>query len=287
MRIDEALAQGARLEKVSDSIRLDLELLLCHLLEKPRSYLFTWPDRCLTPEQLSTFEALLQRREQGEPIAHILGYRDFWTLQLEVNPHTLIPRPDTESLVELALARLDDGAYRVADLGTGTGAIALALASERPHWQVIGCDRIAEAVALAERNRQRLGIANATICQSDWFDALEGEFDLLVSNPPYIDPQDPHLDQGDVRFEPRSALVAEAAGMADIQLIAEQARNHLKAGGWLMFEHGYDQAAASQQLLAGLGYSEVSTEQDLGGRDRVTLGRWPGTPCTGVENDVE
>ncbi|WP_051559940.1 peptide chain release factor N(5)-glutamine methyltransferase [Marinobacterium jannaschii] len=287
MRIDEALAQSARLEKLSDSARLDLELLLCHLLEKPRSYLFTWPDRTLTPQQQEAFMALLARREKGEPVAHILGYRDFWTLQLEVTPDTLIPRPDTETLVELALAKLDNGDYRVADLGTGTGAIALALASERPAWQLTGCDRVAAAVALAERNRQRLGISNAGFCQSNWFDALEGEFDLLVSNPPYIDPQDPHLAQGDVRFEPLSALVADNAGMADIQLIAEQARHYLKPGGWLMFEHGYDQGEASRRVLAQCGYSEISTEQDLGSRDRVTLGRWPAAPGTGVENDVE
>jgi len=287
MRIEQALALSARLEQVSDSARLDLELLLCHLLDKPRSYLFTWPDRELEPQQQAELEVLLNRREQGEPVAHILGYRDFWTLQLEVTPDTLIPRPDTETLVELALAKLEDGAYRVADLGTGTGAIALALASERPQWQLLGCDRIPAAVALAERNRQRLAIGNAEFCQSSWFDALEGEFDLLVSNPPYIDPEDPHLSQGDARFEPLSALVADNAGMADIQLIADQARSYLKARGWLMFEHGYDQGEASRQVLAQLGYSEISTQQDLGGRDRVTLGRWPGMPCTGVEDDVK
>ncbi len=276
MQIRQALALSERLQRVSDSPRLDVELLLCHLLQQPRSYLFTWPERTLDPAQEARFLTLLARREQGEPIAHILGYRHFWTLELEVSPATLIPRPDTETLVELALSILADGPYRVADLGTGTGAIALALASERPGWEVIGCDRIVAAAALAERNRARLGIENARFLVSDWCQALTGMFDLILSNPPYIDARDPHLQQGDVRFEPRSALVAADAGLADIRQIAQQARARLKPGGWLLFEHGYDQGAAVRQLLRHLGYDEVTTNQDLGARDRVTSGRWMG-----------
>ncbi|MBY4675696.1 peptide chain release factor N(5)-glutamine methyltransferase [Marinobacterium sp. CAU 1594] len=276
MRIADALALSARLEPVSDSARLDVELLLCAVLRQPRSYLFTWPDRELAADQRQQLERMLERRQQGEPVAHIVGHTGFWTLQLEVSPDTLIPRPDTETLVEQALERLADGPYRVLDLGTGTGAIALALASERPAWRLVGCDRVAAAVALAERNRQRNGLTNVEFVEGNWFEPLQGRFDMIVSNPPYIDPADPHLAQGDVRFEPSSALVADEAGMADIRWIAEQARACLKPGGWLLFEHGYDQGEASAQLLRRLGYRQVKTVRDYGGRDRITVGRWPG-----------
>ncbi|MCV6588154.1 MAG: peptide chain release factor N(5)-glutamine methyltransferase [Marinobacterium sp.] len=279
MRIDQALAVSAQLEGLSDSPKLDVELLLCAVLDKPRSYLFTWPDKTLTDIQLQRFNACVQRRLTGEPIAHIVGHTGFWTLQLDVSADTLIPRPETELLVELALAKLPVQPCQVADLGTGTGAIALALASERPQDQVVGCDRIAAAVALAEHNRRRLQLHNVRFCEGSWFEPLAtcfepGSFELIVSNPPYIDPQDPHLVQGDVRFEPASALTAADAGMADIRHIASQARHWLKAGGWLMFEHGYDQGPVSTQLLQTLGYTNVETVKDYGARDRVTLGRW-------------
>ncbi|MBV1786791.1 peptide chain release factor N(5)-glutamine methyltransferase [Marinobacterium sp. D7] len=272
LNIQAALALGAqRID--SDSARLDAELLLCHVLEKTRSYLFTWPERELDPDQQAQYLALLERRIAGEPVAHLTGLREFWTLSLEVTPDTLIPRPDTETLVEAALARLSDGPYRVADLGTGTGAIALALASERPHWQVVATDRIAAAAALAERNRDRLGLHNVDVLTGSWCEPLSGRFDMILSNPPYIDETDPHLAQGDVRFEPRSALVAAASGLADIRQIAEQARAYLKPCGWLLFEHGYDQGQPVRALLNGLGYAEVATLSDLGGHERVTLGR--------------
>ncbi|MGB0467203.1 MAG: peptide chain release factor N(5)-glutamine methyltransferase [Pontibacterium sp.] len=274
MIIEQALALSERLSTISDSARLDVELLLGHVLQQPRSYLFTWPDRTLSEAQYQAFETALKRREQGEPVAHIIGTQAFWTLDLEVSAETLIPRPDTETLVEQALALLPDGDYRVADLGTGTGAIALALASERPGWQVIGADRIEAAVQLAERNRQRLCIGNARFVSGSWFEPLDGLFDLVVSNPPYIDPEDPHLQQGDVRFEPLSALIAEEQGLADIRLIATQARDYLKPDGKLLFEHGYDQGEAVRNLLMQLGYHTIRTVQDLGGRERVTLGAW-------------
>ncbi|UTW11481.1 peptide chain release factor N(5)-glutamine methyltransferase [Marinobacterium rhizophilum] len=258
----------------SDSARLDLELLLCHLLECGRTYLFMHPERVLSSPQAAAFEALLQRRLAGEPVAHLTGRRGFWTLDLEVSADTLIPRPDTETLVEQALELLPDGDFRVADLGTGTGAIALALASERSQWSLTGCDRIAAAVALAQRNAARLGIGNARFVEGSWFEPLAGRFAMVVSNPPYIDPADPHLGRGDVRFEPASALVAEDAGLADIRHIATGARSVLEPGGWLLFEHGFDQGAAVRGLLDELGYGEVVTVPDLGGRDRVTRGRW-------------
>ena len=224
--------------------------------------------------ELITYEQLLQRRLLGEPVAHLIGSQAFWTIDLEVTADTLIPRPETETLVEQALEKLSQGVYRVADLGTGTGAIALALASERPGWQVIGCDRVDAAVDLAERNRRQLNIPNASFVLGSWFEPLDGTFDMIVSNPPYIDPDDPHLQQGDVRFEPLSALIADKQGMADIESIADIARDYLNDGGWLLFEHGYDQGEQARQVLELLGYVDVETIQDLGARDRVTLGCW-------------
>src|SRR5690606_5082928 len=190
----------------SDSPRLDAELLLAAVLGKPRSYLRTWPEADPTAAQQAVFADYLARRRAGEPVAYILGRQGFWSLDLEVAPDTLIPRPDTELLVEGALELCDGAARAVLDLGTGTGGIALALATERPNWQVLGVDRVPAAVALAERNRQRLRLANAAFRESHWFSALAGErFDLIVSNPPYIAENDPHLVRGDVRFEPASA----------------------------------------------------------------------------------
>ena len=272
LTIARALELAQRID--SDSARLDAELLLCHVLSKPRSYLFTWPERVLDPTDAAQFKALLTRRITGEPVAHLTGTREFWTLQLEVSPDTLIPRPDTETLVEAALATLPDGNYRVADLGTGTGAIALALASERSGWQIYATDRVASAVALASRNRDRHQLANVQVLEGSWCEPLEGQFDLIVSNPPYIDERDPHLSQGDVRFEPASALVAPDQGLADIRLIASQSRDKLVKGGWLILEHGFTQAQAVSDILARLGYVNIETLHHLGGQPRVTRGCW-------------
>ncbi len=259
----------------SPTARLDAELLLAAVLGKPRSYLRTWPEHEPGAEQLAAFAALLERRRAGEPVAYILGHQGFWSLDLEVAPHTLIPRPDTELLVETALQLAPATPQRVLDLGTGSGAIALALASERCGWQVTGVDRIAEAVALAERNRQRLKLGNAEFRQSSWFDGLAGErFDLILSNPPYIAADDRHLGEGDVRFEPLSALVAGVDGLDDIRQIIAQAPRHLQAGGWLLLEHGYDQAEAVRELLAAAGFTAVDSRRDLGGHQRISLGRW-------------
>lgn len=274
MNIEQAVAQYQRLQPSSDSPRLDAELLLCHVLKKSRSFLLAWPEKELLDAQKADYEQLLQRRLLGEPVAHLIGSQAFWTIDLEVTADTLIPRPETETLVEQALEKLSQGVYRVADLGTGTGAIALALASERPGWQVVGCDRVDAAVDLAERNRRQLNIPNASFVLGNWFEPLDGTFDMIVSNPPYIDPDDPHLQQGDVRFEPLSALISDKQGMADIESIADIARDYLNDGGWLLFEHGYDQGEQARQVLELLGYVDVETIQDLGARDRVTLGCW-------------
>ena len=278
MTIAELLAASRkRLAGVSDSSSLDVELLLCHCLGKKRTYLRAWSDQAVTAEVLARFEALLARRVGGEPVAYILGERGFWSLGLQVSPATLIPRPETELLVETALSLLADrNAARVIDLGTGTGAIALALACERPDWQLLGCDVQPEAVALAERNRQRHQLGNVEFVQSSWFAAIAPQrFDAIVSNPPYIDATDPHLAQGDVRFEPKSALVADNQGMADIEHISAASLAYLAPGGYLLFEHGYQQGRAVQSCLAAEGFVGIKTIQDLSGLDRVTLGRAP------------
>lgn len=224
------------------------------------------------------FDALVARRIQGEPIAYIVGEREFWSLSLKVAPHTLIPRPDTERLVELALDKMPSQACRVLDLGTGTGAIALALASERADALVTGIDLRPETAQLATENGQRLGITNAAFLSGSWYSPLSAndQFAVIVSNPPYIDDQDPHLAQGDVRFEPLTALVAPDNGLADIRIISEQGRQHLQTDGWLLMEHGFEQGFAVRQILQDLGYTQVETAQDYAGLDRVTLGCWQG-----------
>lgn len=272
----ESLLKSAELPD-SPSPRLDAELLLAHALGQSRSYLRTWPEREPDAAQCAAFAALLERRRAGEPVAYLLGRQGFWSLDLEVAPHTLIPRPDTELLVETALTLGPGGPARVLDLGTGTGAIALALACERPAWQVLGVDRVSEAVQLAERNRARLGLGNARFVESVWFSTLGGErFALIVGNPPYIAADDRHLNEGDVRFEPASALVAGEDGLDDIRRIVAEAPAHLEAGGWLLLEHGYDQAEAVRALFAARGFAAVESRRDLGGHQRITLGQWTG-----------
>lgn len=283
MRLDALLREAAsRLaEAGSPTPRLDAEVLLCHLLEVDRTWLYTWGDREADSPTAERFAALVARREAGEPVAYLTGEREFWGLRLATEPSTLIPRPDTETLVEAALEKGTAPAGRLLDLGTGTGAIALAFASERPGWRVLGVDLRPEAVALARRNAARLAIANAEFRQSDWFSALEaageGEdaqrFALIVSNPPYLADDDPHLARGDVRFEPASALVAGDAGLADLRHLVGEARRHLVAGGWLLLEHGAEQGAAVRQALLAAGYREVATRCDLAGHERVSLGR--------------
>ncbi|MDP5254230.1 MULTISPECIES: peptide chain release factor N(5)-glutamine methyltransferase [unclassified Vibrio] len=257
------------------SASLDAAVLLCHALQKPRSYLFTWPDKALTEPEYIQAQALLTRRLAGEPIAYIVGLREFWSLPLKVSPTTLIPRPDTEKLVEVALSVIKNGALSgpVLDLGTGTGAIALAIASECPSLSVTGVDVRPEAVELAQQNGLALSIHNAQFCTSHWFSELTGKkFALIVSNPPYIDENDPHLSQGDVRFEPLSALVAKDQGMADIKHIISAAKPFLLPGGGVVFEHGFEQGKLVRDFFLNQGYTDVETIQDDAGLDRVTIG---------------
>jgi len=270
------LKQAVAALQGGDSPKRDAEILLGHVTGKSRSWLVAFGETELLPEQLTQLDALLARRVRGEPVAHLIGEREFWSLPLRVSDATLIPRPDTEVLVEQALARLPAAPSRILDLGTGTGAIALALASERPDCEVLGVDRIEAAVALAQSNAERLAIANATFALSHWFDALPAtRFDLIVSNPPYIDADDAHLSQGDVRFEPRSALVADEAGLADLRLLIAQAPQWLAPGGWLLLEHGWQQDAAVRALMQQHDFLQVATVNDYGGNPRVTLGRIP------------
>ena len=279
LTIGQAQAMQQALQSLSDSPALDLSLLLCHVLDRPRSYLSTWPERELDELQQKQFEQLLARRLNGEPIAHILGVREFWSLPLAVTADTLIPRPDTESLVEAALMLFTDSdAGALLDLGTGTGALALALASEWPSWQCRAVDKSPAAVALAQRNKASLGLENVTLEVSDWFAAFTPgpQFDLIVSNPPYIDADDPHLRQGDVRFEPASALVADDDGLGDLRRIAQQAPQYLKPGAYLMMEHGYQQAAAVRDVLKAVGFAGVRSGRDYGDNERYTLGQWAG-----------
>lgn len=258
----------------SDSAKLDTEILLSRALQKPASYLLTWPEKLISEENLSVFIALLTRRIAGEPIAYITGQREFWSLPFFVSPATLIPRPDTEVLVELVLANHANNELSLLDLGTGTGAIALSLASEQQHWRVDAIDYSHEAVALAEKNAQQLTLPQVSIYQSDWFSAVPAgkTFDVIVSNPPYIEEDDHHLSCGDVRYEPKSALVAKDNGLADIKVIAKNAITHFNDTGYLYIEHGFEQARAVKNILNDLGYQQIKTHKDYSQNDRITFG---------------
>ena len=266
-----------QLSDVSESPRLDAELLLAATLNQPRSYLHAWPERMLEPDAAHHLAAWMARRCGGEPVAYILGQREFWSLELEVSSETLIPRPETELLVELALARIDpDAPARIADLGTGSGAIALALASERPAAAVVATDVDKATLAVAVRNAAAHGLDNVWFRRGDWTAALGGErFDLIASNPPYVAAGDPHLARGDLRHEPPRALSSGADGLDAIRAIVAAAPRHLVPGGWLLLEHGLEQGAAIRALLEQAGFVEIETARDLEHRDRVTLGRVP------------
>jgi release factor glutamine methyltransferase len=255
----------------------DAELLLAHALGRSRSWLYAHRDDPVDPADAERFRALLARRAAGEPVAYLTGRRGFWSFDLRVTPDTLIPRPETELLVELALARIPSDAQspRLADLGTGSGAIALALAHERPRARVVAVDLSPGALEVARANAAELGLANVEFRQGDWLAPLAGErFDLIASNPPYIAEGDPHLD--DLRHEPAPALSSGPDGLDAIRTIAREAPAHLVPGGWLLLEHGWDQGEAVRGILVAAGFTDVMTDRDLEDRDRVTSGRWPG-----------
>ncbi|WP_111742059.1 peptide chain release factor N(5)-glutamine methyltransferase [Leminorella richardii] len=275
MTFNQWLEQAIARLKGGDSPKRDAEILLGFVTGKTRTFLMAFSETPLEPSALAQLESLLARREKGEPIAYLVGQREFWSLMLNVSPATLIPRPDTERLVELALEHLPTVECDILDLGTGTGAIALALGCERPDSSVTGIDLQPAAVALAQDNAERLGIDNVHFVQGNWFEPLsECYFDVIVSNPPYIDKNDPHLRQGDVRYEPNSALVAEQNGLADLQWIVQHSPDYLKQGGWLLVEHGWEQGELVRVLFKQRGFDLIATHQDYGGNDRVTIGRW-------------
>jgi len=263
-----------------DNPKLEAEALLSYATGHNRTYFRTWPEKALSNEQQHLFNQSLQRRLQNEPLAYITGQRDFWSLSLKVNPDTLIPRPDTELLIEQALARIPiDANWQLADLGTGTGAIALSLAIERPHCHIIATDISHKALAVTEQNRQAHNLRNVTLKQGDWLKPLEGQhFQIIVSNPPYIDDNDPHLAHDGLPFEPQTALTPGPNGLAALEIIIATAHQYLIAPGWLLLEHGYNQADAVQTLLRQHGYINIQTYQDLGDKPRMTCAQYPLAP---------
>lgn len=273
-RTSEALLASAALAIGGDTARLDAELLLAHVTGWTRTSFRAWPERVLPAETATAFGTLVRRRVTGEPVAYLLGEQEFWSLPLKVNASTLIPRPDTECLVETALELPLPADAKVLDLGTGTGAIALALASERPGWTVHACDFQEDAVSLARDNAAAFDLP-VKVLSSNWFAGLPVEtYSLIVSNPPYVAENDKHLGLGDVKFEPQSALVSGSDGLDDIRHIVACAPVWLTRGGWLLVEHGYDQGQAVKALYSEAGFDSVETRQDYGQRDRLTLGCW-------------
>ena len=255
--------------------RGEAELLLAHALQQPRVWLLAHDRDELEAEARLRFAGFLQRRQRGEPVAQIVGQRGFWSLDLVVTTDTLIPRAETERLVELALQHLpSDKSARVLDLGTGTGAIALAIASARPDIEVTAVDVDARTLAVAQKNAARLGLDRVRFLRSHWFSALAGDrFDMIVANPPYIADDDPHLDEGDLRYEPRLALASGPDGLDAIRCIVAEAPSHLVSGGVLLIEHGWKQGAAVRALMIEAGFAKVVTHTDLENRERVTQGK--------------
>ncbi|MEQ1544250.1 peptide chain release factor N(5)-glutamine methyltransferase [Methyloglobulus sp.] len=268
------------LEIVSDSALLDAEILLCNALGKERTYLRAWLDKDLHPEQIAAFNLLLQQRQQGKPIAYITGKREFWSRDFQVTPDVLIPRPDTELLIELSLALIPASQpYKIIDLGTGSGIIAVTLAAERPHAHIRATDISAAALACAKANAAKHNVEHIKFHQSSWFDSIpDGKFNLIISNPPYVTEDDEHLQQGNLRFEPLTALISAQQGLSDIKTIAETACNRLENGGYLLVEHGYNQREDVQNIFRALGYQQVQTHTDLSGQPRVTSGQYLSQP---------
>lgn len=293
MLSQDAAALQAALGLDAGSARIEVQCLLQRVLGVARAYLLAHPERVLNAAEEAAYQALFQRRLNGEPVAYLLGEREFFGLDIAVTSATLIPRPETELLVELAIEKLSPPSppsplplageggrqagrgLRVLDMGTGSGAIALAIARQRPEAAVWACDASVAALDVARGNARRLGVANVHFVESDWFSALTGQrFDLIVANPPYIAAADPHLAQGDVRFEPLSALASGVDGLDDIRRIIAQAGAHLEKGGWLLLEHGYDQAERVRELLRASAFAAVFSAKDMAGIERCSGGRF-------------
>ncbi len=275
--IQSLLTSSAKtLHGISDSENLDVEVLLCHVLEKNRSYLRTWPEKKLSQSQLNHFKQLLQQRQQGKPIAYIIGKREFWSRDFYVDTHVLIPRPDTETLIELCLQLIQHKPdARLIDLGTGSGVIAVTLAAECPELHITAIDSCEAALKIARKNAQLNNTPHIRFMQSNWFDQLHNEmFDFIISNPPYIGADDPHLKQGDVCFEPVRALIAEEQGLQDIMLICQQSPYYLNKGGYLILEHGYDQQQSIYDILDKAHYQNIQCLHDLSDHPRVSYAQW-------------
>ena len=280
MNIQQALEQ-ARLtlsepdSETNDSADIDAQILLCHILQCNSAHLMTWPEKGLDESQAASFLQLIQQRKQGLPVAHLTGQREFWSLNFSVNNSTLIPRPETETLVEFILEKFGDRKnLKLLDLGTGTGAIAIAVAHEKPGWEVFASDVSEQALNLAQQNSEQHHTDNVTLMHSDWFNNIdEHNFDIIVSNPPYIAEHDPHLKTGDVRFEPQRALTAGESGMDDIEHLCAQAKSYLQKSGWLIVEHGYNQAQIVADCFAENAYAQIEQKKDLSGHMRMTAGK--------------
>ena len=276
MNIGRVLAEARQVLVDSSTGRLDSEVLLEHVLAVSRAHLYANPEAEISTRQQDEFLQLLERRVQGEPIAYLVGHREFWSLQLKVTPDVLIPRTETELLVETALERIPlDSKLRIADLGTGSGALALAIASERPYCEVHASDISSAALAVARENARVLGLQRIGFHEGSWAEPLSGKFNLIISNPPYIPQGDPHLQQGDIRFEPEAALVPGPDGMSAINRIAMESLPMLEHGGYLIIEHGFEQGQATRSLLKSLAYQSVETKRDLADLERVTMGQKP------------
>lgn len=268
--LEEVTAQLASLSKTP---RLDAELLLAHVLKKNRTYLFSHPEKILSYDEYEDWQCLMAQRCLQVPVAYLTGEKSFWNLDLAVNEYTLIPRPETELLIEIILEKFGHNKnIELLDLGTGSGAIALAIAKEKPHWKISAVDFSANALKVAKTNAERNNIHNVEFFQSDWFSQIKNKFDIIASNPPYLDEHDPHLLTEEIRHEPRTALVANKKGLADIETIADQARFYLKSGGALLIEHGCTQGEMVRQLFLKSSYLSVKTLTDLAGLERVGFG---------------
>ena len=273
----QALKQATSQLHMHDQAGLDAEVLLAHVLNKPRVYLHTWPEAELSQDQELQFLDIIRQRAAGRPVAYLTGLREFWSLNFAITPDSLIPRPETELLVERTLALLPENeTLRVADLGTGSGAIAIALAHERKHWRLYAIDRSFQCVKLAQRNTRRLDVDNLSFINADWSKALADQsFDAIVANPPYIADEDPHLRQGDVCFEPASALTSGPQGLDDLRSLIKDAPRVLKPGGWIVLEHGMDQADSVHILLNNIAFTNIATMRDLAGLERVSCAQKP------------
>ncbi len=271
LTVNKALEQSKRFESISQTPQLDLEVLLMQVLDCDRAYLYCYSDLILSANQEQLLHQLIERRSSGEPIAYIVGKRAFWNIELIVSKDTLIPRPETELLVELALQFSGEKNLKVVDIGTGSGAIALALANEKPAWTILASDSSSSALSIAKKNNQLKAV---DLLQMNWGDALAfNKFDLVLANPPYISSDDPHLLQGDIQFEPKSALVSPEKGLYALEYLIHQGQKLLMPGGWILLEHGWLQGEYVRQSLSTLAYQNITTHQDLAGLDRVTLGQ--------------